>query len=412
MMERTIISTSNSSLDSHPNNTLTKFVHVLPEPLLLNKPHCIALTKISLSHKVKKSRQLKKLGFIKIHLEELNPHERAIDSANSQCIALAPYPKEIEERATIFWHFVENPIFIDIPYLGTLRQLTFSLTDQDNTALILEPGAATVISLAVKEMNFHSQFTVVASAATSSMLFANNRHDLFTTSFTSPISLDGEWEVALHSITVPKGLTLGDYQLYIVDDATGSVLKRWEIDYKPNPTKKEFIATLKKWGVEYSERNDRAYIQKTSDSKLPGEHCNLRMNRRMLAVFNIAKSYSVFNITNSPTLLGTIESESILPPLAEHLFLYLDVVEPSIIGNAFTQFFQIIPSAKVGLFQHDTDFYFEVKNLEYRKVAKKLISRMTFQLSSLDGHKIEFLNVERNDGIKYNLHFRQVQKGV
>ena len=364
-MKHAITSLSNASLDTHPGNTLTKFTHVLPKVIPLGKPHCIALKKIVLSHALKTGSR--RVGFIKIHLSQLNSQNyiSGAQGDHSRCLAQIQYPQEIGSHESTFSHIVDNPLFIDIPHLGSLTQLSFLITDEHDKQLALERGVATLIETEVQEMEWKSQFNLVINANDSKHLFANNTQSSFNTAFTSPIQLKGEWEVALHSVIVPKGLTVGDFEVLLVQD--GLPKKQWSKDHrKDNPSKDDFVKTLKSWGIDlFPVRGGALWVRIGDVEKVkPGSY--VAFNRQVLSLFGVtSKSLWVRRYLSDRFVpLGTMDGDEESSEV-EHVLMYCDIVEHSIIGNVLSPYLGVLSSTSAGLLQHDIDTYYPIKHLDY-----------------------------------------------
>lgn len=206
MNQHKISSLSNASLKKYPNNTLSKFTHILPKTIKLDKnlQHTISLTSISLSHNLTHSEGEKYLGFVKVHLKELNP-QTTPNQGDEQCVARIPYPKR-DKNKTTFDHEFRNPVPIPLTNVEQIQKLSYLITDEHNQQLKLADGITTVINIVIEEMKYQDRFTITVNPSYSRSVYQFNNAGDFRTHFPSEIELDNTWEVALHSLIIPYSI--------------------------------------------------------------------------------------------------------------------------------------------------------------------------------------------------------------
>ena len=213
-----ITSTSLSSVSIFPNNSITNFVHKLPSPIHLDvsRSYSIALRSISIHFKL--PNRARRIGYIKVHLKELDHYPNQANGRESDCLAKILLPHQsLENQNTLQTHhiLVDIPLPLTLPIVESLDRLSFYFTNEDNTALeVIGGDIPTVITSNIEEMEFQDKLTIQLNPAYSNDTHPTNRNDEFTTLLPSSLKFeDQEWEAALYSIIVPpKVIIINEYK--------------------------------------------------------------------------------------------------------------------------------------------------------------------------------------------------------
>lgn len=394
MTAKSITSLSNASLHLFPDNTLTNFVHYLPEsiPLATNHRAHIALCRITLSSHLTDGED-KQVGYIKIHLKELNPQTLASDS-DGQCLARLPYSafeKQNDQFATSTYS-VPNPVFISLTRIPILSRLSFSITDQYNKPLELSPGPPTVIDCLLDTMQ--NNFSVTLGPSTSVHLFPENKNMDFRVQFPSPIDLTHDWEVALHSVIVPSGTFVeGDYYVRVLDWHTTTYEKSWsqQMGDTVETVKERISSFLAVHKITITEDGGVLWVNLDADHP----YFELVMNAHACQVFGLHTHgkgvQRSFRKTNVLHRLGPFDAS--FPDtvkLRESILAYCDLVSDSIVGNARAPLLDIIASDALGHFSSQTDTLYSVSNLIFRQLDKPSFQSIWLAFRDLAGRSIKF----------------------
>ena len=204
-----IMSVSNASLDVYPENSLTKFTHRLPARISI-RPGMIAsvaLNTLVLDCYPKRSQS--KLGYVKLHLQELYP-TASPESSDSLVLARLPY-----KRKKVTYQRELLPVFQRLTGGGELRELNFLITDENNQQLQLKTGAPTVIQIEMIISRRPAPFSITLDYTMSRMLYLDNTLTTWQAEMPESFNISSEWEVALHSIQVPRALYLESTEMEI-----------------------------------------------------------------------------------------------------------------------------------------------------------------------------------------------------
>ncbi len=228
-----VVSLSNCSLNRYPDNSNSKFKHILPKKISINPntTYLIKLKSVSIAFNLKRSAN--KIGFFKIHLEELTPRFSLDETNERNCISKIPAPKnqkfakgakgkryisnantplgqKVLDKSAYHYSFRTPPAFTFAPEKPEITELSYIITDEENNQLQLKPGFPTVICIEIVEMtSTHQQFMFSISPTRDYKLFPDNTFSSFKVSLPSETILPlGEWEVAVHSIIVPKHIRI------------------------------------------------------------------------------------------------------------------------------------------------------------------------------------------------------------
>lgn len=414
-----ITSLSNASLQSFPQNSLSKFTHLLPQVITfsLEKQYFIAIKSVAIDYNLKNPNDATKIGFIKINLHELQPKTSPILN-DEQCLARIPIDTfENKNNSFVYWYEFQNPLFISLTKRTSLKELNFELTDENNNQLQLKTGTPTIINISIEEMN-KEHFSITSSHSLSKSQFLTNSPANFHVALPSEITLSEEWEVALHSVIIPKGI-------YITQELTMELLKKdgtiektlsWFWD-KDIPTVNTMESALKKWGfhlatnVINSKKKKYSLVKHTSRMKKSFQGY-LNMNEmlcRTLGIKGFNGNGRKFDIPKIGVKIPLFTSDGKnLGTHIDHVSIYCDIVHPSMIGNTIGPILETVSTHKLALHEKDSDTVFHIPHLTFRPVAKNSFKSLHFEMYTLDGSIIPFKKSDDNNiGISFVLLFRK-----
>ena len=412
-----ITSLSNASLHKYPSNTLTKFTHHLPSPIHLptSKAFCISLRSLSLCNKLVDDSDI---GYIKVHLSELNP-KTSPALGDDQCLARIPFiSNDSKSHSSTFWYDMQYPIPIQLTSCTVLQELNFLITDEDNNQLQLQSGPTTVLNLEVTEMEYTDQFSVTCNPFDSISFRSDNTNIDFHTFLPRGMVLKSGWEVALHSVVIPKHIHLDDE--FIVDfnhDSGWHQQHKWKIQTAQN-IKEEFAKHLLGWGIRV--QYFPSYIFLESIKNLGKLQFNisgtLHFNEMLCRALGFkgqdknGKGHSwMFDQNTKKSHTFFISSNTSLGVSIDHLALYSDIVSNSFIGNSEAPILDVLSTNSIGLLQNNSSTLFYVPQLTFRPISKIEFSSIHFMLYTLDGDRVEINDVNKK-GISITLLFRKQNK--
>jgi len=410
-----VTSLSNASLDVYPNNSLTKFVHQLPIPIEFDQTqdHTIELRSISLAFDLKYD--LDHVSFVKLHVEELDQRNSS-HKGDARCLARIPFSSSHKGEDKTLWHEFRHPIAIPLTHISRLDKLSYLLTDEHNQQLDLKSGVTTVLNILIREMKHQDHFSITLNPTVSEAMFSKNVNNDFRTSFPSDIELGPGWEVALHSVIVPRYIHVEPMYEVRINSEWGQETVQWIIK---DISDAEFFQALSdkllSWGLGFqfdTDQEDNNLVQISTPSDDP-EFCSLHLNAAVYEFFgeNPKSAASCFNF-DTQLSIEHISRNRKRKSIAdrrdsriEHIAVYCDILSDSIIGNSFSPLLDIISCSAVGLTKPEENTLYHMPNLTYRPVAKEIFSTIRLKMCMMDGKPAPISSKDQN--ISTTLYFRQ-----
>lgn len=420
-----VISLSNASLGLYPQNSLTKFSHRLPSRIVFDPNYSVsvALNTLVLSSTLTLSAAIRsRPSYIKIHLKEVDP---GVSPGHSDSQLLARFPFV---NGHVVWRRQRVPVFLPLSAGRELTELNYLITDEDNNQLQLESGPPTLIQLDVMATKAARSFSLTLDEEMSRSLHANNTPTTWISELPESIRLDPELEVCLHSVQVPQSVYMQNSYLEITlhrkihgVEASGSVshpsdaVHRFKLDRGEKYTESELInrafkSFLKNRGVNLflSEKNNGEIRLNTSpmteaQKEMSGvntaidEFYLLRLSPFTARVLRIAhdpeKGAQFFLISGSGgtslkmrnAVRNYRRKDKVKIPAPDHLALYCDLVEPSIIGNAIAPIVDVLPADKLSVNRNSRGELFVVDNPIFRSINPHVTNTIQVKIRLLDG---------------------------
>ena len=411
-----ITSISNASLSKFPNNTCTQFVHKFPAPIDLNpfESHSICLKSIAIHLKFESaSNGYEKSGYIKVHLKELNPQAASL-ATESQCLARIPLPssqahEDLNSEDT-YWYEIDNPVPISLNIGSVLDQLSFTITDADNNILPLTTGPPTILNLTVQEMKYEDRFSIAANPQYSVSTFSDNSNSDFHVKFPSPIELGDNWEVALHSIVIPKGLGLEEGFHITHESAWGIESKHaWTVaNHTFSSVVKETNIFFKPLGLKLTTNNKGlTSLRITSDEIHPHKVTFNDPLCRALGISSQGKGRT-WSLVKKKTFVTSTSTRLKTKRKVNNLAIYCDLVTESVMGNAMCPLMEVVPCKQAGFLSPAVESFYAMPHLTFRPLKKHTFTSMQILLYTLDGKPAPFVNNSQQPvGVTLTFMFRK-----
>lgn len=410
------ISLTALSCESEPFSqatALTHFTQVLPETVRLNplnQPH-ICIKRVTISNTVIKDQTL---GYIKVHLQELNPVIGAREG-DLHCLAHIPLSSVNLDELYSLNFAVYHPIFQPFSNITELRTLTFSITDPYNQVLesVNVEATPTVIECELVEM--YENFSITLSSDACADIYPNNTDMEFKTYFRSPFDLGPKWEVALHSIILPSGVFVdGTYFIWIKRNGR-TYRKSWSRTLrKDSDSERESIRkSVNEW-LNKHHLNIRLFDKKVLIKSYTYRWIEVVLNENMCMLFGLENRPRGINASMSPKAtytLGEYKKDAAIK-LTESIAVCCDLVENSIVGKNKAQLIDIVSSQSMGLFRGNKDNFYYSKHLAFKPIQKRSFNTIYLYLRDVKGNRINYKKEEssKNSYIQYTLIFRQASQ--
>ncbi len=401
---------SNASLDRFPNNTLVRFHYHLPEQIEFDpgKRHTVELRAIGFHRRTPLNAYTDGVpSFVKVHLGEISP-QIASHASNTQCLAQVPFGEEPQHRRESNWHQVRSALPIALNETSTLRQMSFHLTDEKNVPLQLAHGPPTVVVVVIREMENTDSFSITCSPKYSADLFPDNTPFSFSIQFPSSIDLDNTWEMALHSIAVPRGLectTTYAMRVTSLDEDLNPAAETVEHEWLRSPEEKfrnpfsKFARVLLKHhlSVAVEANGERLYLYRRGSKRVRARiYFNSAICHMLMLPENEAGGGYTFDFLGYDSFpLGSGYTTG--SPM-QFTALYCDIVSDSLVGNQLAPLVEIVSASDIGLDQNTEDVVYNVSNHIFRPIGKTSFDRISFHMTSLSGRQLDHLRTKRDDG--------------
>ncbi len=418
---RQITSLSNASLDLYPDNSLTHFTHRLPQKLDVKAGVTVqvALTHLIISGELDPEKYTTGSGslpppsYLKLHLSQLNP-QAVPDNSESTVLARIPYARKTDASRA---YRPIAPVFLPLVACAQVEELTFFVTDEANRRLYLAEGPPTVVQVEMETSGRRGAFSMSVNSEVSADLYPDNTLSEWRTEFPQSLNLDANWEVCLHSVQVPKAL--------YISDSMGKVTLLRETGESASMTKM-FTSPLTEMGFINFELNEwmmRHGLQiqvavsgeimvrrgmyfsaedKAAAGVLPDDPStyfrHVVFNPALCSMLGIPieddEGKRVTVVADPGDLLPVHlrqakenyrDNNMIQGVHVDQLAVYVDLVEPSIMGNVIGPILDILPTEKSGLYDTEKDSFYALTNPIYRGVNPKSGKTMTVKLTRLDG---------------------------
>lgn len=420
-----ITSISSASTDRYPGNTNVKFAHHLPESLPLHPDKRYVISLLSLCVPTKLKNGTKKPSYVNLLLHQLsskNFSSAGGDHRSLPCLARLILPEEGVGGTGSHWLVLDNPnpLILD-ESLDAVQELSFELTDEHNNVLQLaDSDRYTLVSCAVEEMDRADRFTLTLNKSLSKHLYPDNSDVRFYVDFGhTAVSEDDsirDWEVALHSIIVPSQICLAGQHFECSVTNTGGVkiMERIKnVGQTAETVFKEMKESLRPLGV-YLTRVGRRGEQKIK-IRFVGEAASVHFDTLLCQLLNIAESdgsglgHTVRQAADSPVtpnnIIGAFSAELSLPR-PQHIVIYSDMVQSSVVGNIRAPLIDIISSSELGLLSTEKETLYNVLHPVFRPVHKPNMKEASITLGDVFGKPIKLEN-KSDVNIQFMFVFRK-----
>jgi len=308
---------------------------------------------------------------------------------------------DFKDHTTHRFHFheFENPIYY--PLLNTcLRDLTFELTDENNTRLTLSENLPTLLQLNFKRMSSHSKSFSIR--LTPKIDDGNNQVNKFTNVLPSILNLNENWRVGLKEITFPSSIkSLPSDENYLIINLLDTNLKIKPLsEHKCKILNDKFNSeTLIKYLNEKTAMLNILTFSMTNNSL----HVISTTNCEISFSYNLAKFLNISipndeSIEDKPEFIKMILKRNdnvkignrinwlIFRPA--YLMIYSDLVKPTLISSEYTEILRIVPVKRE---EKDIEYQsIEFKNVEFREIANNFINVIKIEIRTHSGELVQF----------------------
>lgn len=193
-----VSSSCRSIFDKNTRTSFTNLLHSRITRRYARRDVCLKLQSIGISTLSDEEPQP-----VKVHLKEIVG--QISDNDSKTCIGVFHYPSKGASNGYLHYTF-ENSVFLPIrPH--QVQTFEINLTSVDDLPIVITEGGETIVTLEVTDNNMLSQnsFTVSCSSHHPDIYSSNTLTD-FTSPLARVMSLDEDYQVALHSIIYPPKL--------------------------------------------------------------------------------------------------------------------------------------------------------------------------------------------------------------
>ena len=315
-----------------------------------------------------------------------------------------------------------------------INNVSITLTDEDNLPLNFISGVPTIIKLKLVEMNRNlTNFYIKTTNNDSKEIFRNNTCSSFYTKLPKEIFLNDGWKVGLSSIYLPKNthnvykpmnnLIIEEYMSLKSD----SPIREFNVEiipgyYDSSNTLRQTINAcffLQKIGLQFNinNHNGRFFISGyniANDTAISKDTVfKIKFHKKLLGLLGVTddflindtidhvfltfcfyKTVDVFDVMicerfsmvnalhENPIEYCFTAQPNLKFSISPWIFLYSNIVKPSITGHSSIPLLKIIP---VNTDNYDKGYFIECDNLEYFPLVTDNFQILHFELRNHDG---------------------------
>lgn len=428
---------SNSSVKHHPQNSITRFTNVLPQPIQAHdRKVFIRLRRLVMSYKFVEV-ITERISHVKIHLSELEP--QTVNTFYEKTLANFQFPPEDIINDEYALHDFEHAQFIELRSVP-LHQLSILVTDSNNREIKLsDDSAPTILLFELSDMDYSKQFSITCQSKNlrGLELYPNNSLSRFRVRLPQEFYLEN-WEVAMVNMTYPPDLKHDVETNVWVEMSTNydeGYKEKFNFDIKEYEETSQFITDVihtinydNFWGalVTASEKKEddkvvgfQFAIQPDPDS-FPRWNLaitvTLEFNDLFWSVFDAEKKFN-----KSPSLFADTRVEILGIPNINRILpssvgmVYCDIVKPSPVGEMMAPLLQIVPlpPVKSKLYQKNMEDtrknigIYEPQHLIFHPISNKEFSDIEFEILQPDGQSLNLIGSDDfKTGMSFTLLFR------
>ena len=405
-----VVSMSNASLAQYPSNSLSKFTHVLPTPIVFDPKETYTICAKSFCISSVCEKGTSSPGYLKVYLHELGGYA-PLTTGEDQCLLYVPY----NEKNQLLWYTPDVETLCPIRSHASWRELNFLIKDEHNNQVKFGVGPPTIITLSIQKAEIMPQFQLSVSPAFSRDIFPSNNGSEFRAVLPSRIMLDNSWEVAVHSIFTPGEVMLSADFYFAIEQSGNMIFSQKEKDIGQTP--KDLLSAFNKHleklklRLKLFDSGYRLEPTQTEASFKDNQSLFIYLNAAACRRLNIRREkgepHTKFDASH--LIMKESSSAKLQDDRPDHFLLYCDIVRDSIVGNAKSPYLDIFPTNSLGLLHNDHDSFYPVKHLKFVPLKKCQFSYIHFALRDMQGKKLSFLPNTSSD-MKFNLLFRSKQK--
>lgn len=415
---------SNASLQVFPDNSLTSFTNIFPDPITSDKSRKFVarLRSVIISHKTTSPNDT----YVEVNLGELEPQRG--HSAFDHTLGGFEFLSDRVHDEQVFHEFDHAP-FLPIRK-SPVYKLSVYLTDRHGKQLNLASGPPTIVQIELTDDVLPEQFTITCASNSElqKTIFPDNVMGDFKTHIPEQMILP-KWEVAVSSVVFPENMrektvlrfsahrVVFEYDMAAYDDPD-RLLEDIEADFKSKQkqTGMVFIPHIR------TERNkdDDAWKNLRPGQKVwvfwrKRHGSNLKSRSVILTLNNVAHRF--LTGVNAPARFmflrkGTQKkmwTEHTLFDDADHIsHLYCDIIEPHVVGDVQAPLLKILPTFKYK--KQSKIQQYEPPVLHFHPLISRGFQSIRLSFYQTSGKKHVFLANDKATGILVTLLFRPIKK--
>lgn len=408
-----LILSSDSSLNEYPNNTLVKFRNVLAQPLTLDLEQWhVSLQSIFISKQLKRSSTSHTIWKSYVHVDCITKLRDTSDTHSLLKIIVSDDSNEkyLNYEVTTREYF---PLSASV-----IQSIGVSILDQNNRVLQLQSAQPTYIKLKFKKMSRNGSFVLTCSSKLSTDFFNNNTPSSFTNRMNHPIALNGEWKVAVTSITLPSEVksifNVSNFKIEILNGNNDIMhtIRFEKSDFRASYHLRDVIIHKLINAVKVRDENNEeknllfaSHIQNRLRVACAQDHLSItiRMSKYLAYILGdngnsgSTKDNSMTDISLEGTTAAEVhvvfEDEIDVRRMKQSLALvYSDIIDPIHVADDFVRMIKLLPLSTATSSSEKAQFHqsYESQHLDFIAIANNNFSTLTFKIHRSDGELVQF----------------------
>ena len=314
-----------------------------------------------------------------------------------------------------------------------ISNIVIHFLDESDAPINFAVGPPTIVKVRFKEMDTNtSTFHIQISNLDSNNIYVENHYSSFVSKLPKSIQLKDKWYVALSRIYLPpkilnitRHMNIIEFVIEPIEKSKKSMTRVLKIRLPPTfcSSIAELLTVLNNSMLEsrleflnYKGKIQCIYNRKSHSN----EQYKLKLHKKLAGILGYRQDKLVENITDEFIIIPfSIDNEINNPsprtqylfedePNLEHsippwIFVYCDLVKPSIMGHTSVPLLKIIPIEYKSV-QNLAGRYYEFDTLEYYELGNNWFQSISFHLRTHDGY---FISFEEGASVQLTLSFSQ-----
>lgn len=388
---------SNASLDTHPENTLTKFSNVLPRQVEVESGRvlCVKLLNLTICQVL---RNEERVQVIYLHLNELK--EQRTSDGFSNVIGRIRFKKG---NGGYTFHTFEHQPILELQ-TRQVRELNVYFTTDGQSVLELKDGPPTFVTIELSDNMEKAGFNITCRSSDAITFFEDNSVSRFKTMLPTETNIAG-WEVALQNIIFPSRLQARrllwielDGQRIFTDVLSVKTFSELTRAVNENIRENNF-GEIVHFAV-----NKQGLGLKLKDETAEPVFASIDPQwARMSKEEEVRERSGLLAGQNFLKLDGPMDFSVFRPSTV--LLLHSNIVRESIVGNLFVQLLHICPVSNH--MKKKTSTYYEPEKLLFHHTIDMPVKVLEFDFREPDGTAIDLYS-DDDEPVEITLLFRPI----